>query len=160
MWRIGTMFVACVIGFHLALWRLVRPDQIEWLQLVTARVSAFLISSSGIESSLQRTFIQLGEVRWEVTPECTAVSAAGVFLSFVLCYPARFLSEGIAVAVGIPLLFAANILRLFLLAWATSFDARLAEYVHDYVWQVAFLLLVVVMWLGWLALVVQRERVC
>jgi exosortase/archaeosortase family protein len=156
--RVCGLFVALVLGLHLVQWLLVTPRQMEQLQLATAKISALLMSASGINLILDRTYILLGNASWEVTPECTAISAMIVYASFILAYPASARAKGLGLLAGLPFLFAANILRLFVLAWATELNARFAEYVHDYVWQVAFLLLVSLMWLAWLALVVERER--
>jgi exosortase/archaeosortase family protein len=52
----------------------------------------------------------------------------------------------------------ANIARLFTLAWATEWSSGYAHWAHDYVWQVAFLMLIAVMWLVWIEIVVKREE--
>jgi hypothetical protein len=49
-------------------------------------------------------------------------------------------------------------LRLFSLAWATEMFPKYAEFVHDYVWQVAFLIVIAVMWLLWIEMVVRHEN--
>ncbi|PLX89201.1 MAG: hypothetical protein C0619_11630, partial [Desulfuromonas sp.] len=64
----------------------------------------------------------------------------------------------LGVLVGLPVLFGVNILRLFVLAWATRWSPEYAPLVHDYVWQIFFLLLLVLMWLAWIELVVKREK--
>lgn len=156
--RVCGLFIALVLALHLIQWFWMSYRQLELFQVLTAKVSSFLISASGLSLVLDETSIVFKNARWEVTPECTAISAMIVFGSFILAYPASVKSKIIAVLTGIPFLFAANIIRLFLLAWATEFDARLAEYVHDYVWQVAFLFLVAAMWLAWLSLVVKHEE--
>ena len=56
-----------------------------------------------------------------------------------------------------PFIIIANTLRLFTLAWATELFAKYAHLAHDYVWQVAFLILIAVMWLVWIELVVKRD---
>lgn len=93
-----------------------------------------------------------------MTPECTALSAMIVFVAFVLAYPSLVKSKGIAILAGIPFLILANTLRLFSLAWATELFPKYAELVHDYVWQVAFLILIAVMWLLWIEIVVRHEN--
>ncbi len=92
-----------------------------------------------------------------MTPECTALSAMIVFVAFVIVYPSSIKSKGIAVLAGTPFIIIANTLRLFILAWATELFTKYAHFAHDYVWQVAFLIPIAVMWLGWIGMVVKRE---
>lgn len=152
------VFFTLVLVFHLLQWTVVPRPYLDELQLLTAKVTAAVIVASGIPLTLQGTHLYLLGVHWEVILECTALSAFIVFASFVLAYPSRLMSKSLGVLIGVPTLFAANILRLFILAWATKWSPKYAPLVHDYVWQVAFLLLLVLMWLVWIELVVKREK--
>lgn len=122
------------------------------------KVVGGLINASGLQVIHDGVDITLKNAQWTMTPECTALSAMIVFAAFVLAYPSSLKSKGIAVLVGIPFVIIANSLRLFSLAWATELFAKYAHFAHDYVWQVAFLILIAVMWLVWIEMVVNREN--
>lgn len=156
--RVCLVFFGLVLGLHLLQWTLIPRPVLTQLQTFTAQLTAVLIGASGIPVRLDGTHLFLLGEHWEVILECTALSAFFVFTSFVLAYPAKIISKALGVLVGLPVLFGVNILRLFVLAWATRWSPQYAPLVHDYVWQIFFLLLLVLMWLAWIELVVKREK--
>ena len=156
--RVSLLFSLLVLVFNLLQWLVLIPDNMLQLQLVTARLTAWLVAASGLPLTLAGVEIFLGNSHWEVTPECTALSAVFVFLAFVLVYPTSFRAKLKAVLVGIPFLFVANISRLFGLAWVSHLLPQQVDLFHDYVWQVVFLLLVVLMWLAWIDWCVRHEN--
>ncbi|PLX86014.1 MAG: hypothetical protein C0617_02420 [Desulfuromonas sp.] len=158
--RVCTVFALLVFGLNLAHWQLMTPGYLLPLQEATARITAALVSASGIPLTLTGIEIIMPEAHWKIVAECTAYSAAFVYLSFVFAYPAKVRSKAIGMAVGIPFLFAANIVRLVGLAWVVRLIPRHEALVHDYVWQVAFLFLLILMWLAWIEMVVKREDKC
>ena len=149
------LFAVLVLIGNVPLWFF--PDTIIPFQKFMAKIVGGLISASGLQAIQNGVYIILKNGQWIMTPECTALSAMIVFVAFVLVYPSSTKSKGIAVLAGIPFLIIANILRLFSLAWATELFAKYANLAHDYVWQVAFLILIAVMWLVWIEMVVKRE---
>ena len=133
------------------------PDTIIPFQKFMVKIVGGLISASGLEVVQNGVHIILKNDQWIMTPECTALSAMIVFVAFVMVYPSSLKSKGIAVLAGIPFIIMANTLRLLTLAWATELFAKYAHLAHDYVWQVAFLILIAVMWLIWIEMVVKNE---
>ncbi|WP_298036570.1 archaeosortase/exosortase family protein [uncultured Desulfuromonas sp.] len=158
MIRVCLLFAALVLGFHMVQWMLVKPWHLEFLQLATARAAAAVIAASGIGVRLEGIDLYMGFAHWKVVLECTAFSAALVYLSFVLAYPASLRSKVLGALAGLPLLFIINVARLFVLAWLVKLWPGIAPFAHDYLWQVLFLFLLVLMWLSWIELVVKREN--
>lgn len=126
----------------------------EWM----AWFVAGLISFSGLEVVQNGVFLTIAGERWVMTPGCTAITAMIVFVAFVLTYPSSVKAKTVALLAGLPFLLLANFTRLFTLAWAVEWSARYAHWAHDYLWQVAFLMLIAVMWLLWIETVVKREE--
>lgn len=155
--RVTLIFIACVIGFHLIQWLVIPIDFFYPLQRVTAEVVTFLFNLFGIQAVCSGLMVDIPNARWEVALECTSLSALIVFLSFIIAYPTKLKSKIIGSLVGLPLLIIANILRLVLLGWATVHLPKIANYLHDYVWQIGFLLLVALLWVLWIDLVVKYE---
>lgn len=150
------LFAVLVLIGNTPLWFF--PDIIIPFQKFMVKVVGGLISTSGLEVIQNGVHIILKNDRWIMTPECTALSAMIVFVAFILVYPSSLKSKGKAVLTGIPFIIIANTMRLFSLAWATELFAKYAHLAHDYVWQVAFLILIAVMWLVWIEMVVKREN--
>lgn len=149
------LFAGLVLLGNAPLWFF--PNTIIPFQKFMVKVVGGLISASGLQAVQDGVYITLKNDQWIMSPECTALSAMIVFVAFVLVYPSSWKSKGIAVLAGIPFLIIANSLRLFSLAWATELFTKYAHFAHDYVWQVAFLILIAVMWLLWIEMVVNRE---
>ena len=149
------LFAVLVLIGNTPLWFF--PDVIIPFQKFMVKIVGGLINASGLEVVQNGIYIILNNDQWIMTPECTALSAMIVFVAFVIVYPSSIKSKGIAVLAGIPFIIIANTLRLFTLAWATELFTKYAHLAHDYVWQVAFLILIAVMWLVWIEMVVKRE---
>ncbi len=150
------MFVLLVlIGNNAPFWFF--PEPTIPFQKFMVKILGGLIEASGLQVVHKGIHISLKNGAWIMTAECTALSAMVVFIAFVLVYPSALKAKGIAILAGIPFLILANTLRLFSLAWLTELFPKYAEFVHDYVWQVAFLILIAVIWLLWIELVVRHE---
>ena len=150
------LFAVLVLLGNAPLW--VSADIIMVFREFMAWLVGYLINMSGLQVVQEGVYLTFANERWVMTPECTALTAMIVFSAFVLVYPARIASKGIGLGVGIPFLIFSNIVRLLTLAWATKLFPRYAHWIHDYVWQVAFLMLITVMWLIWIEMVVKREK--
>jgi len=159
LWRTCLIFFAAILAFNLVEWLLLKPWQVEILQVATAKTVSVLLDGFGLKTQLSGTQLFFSGGHWEIVAECTALQAMYVFVAFIVAYPSSSKTKGIGILLGLPLLFFANILRLLMLAWAIQLIPDYAGLVHDYVWQIAFLFLLVLMWLGWIDLVVNREKV-
>lgn len=155
-WRFIVFTVLVLIGNNAPFWLF--PEPTIPFQKFMVKIVGGLIEASGLQVVYNGIHITLKNGGWIMTAECTAMSAMIVFVAFVLVYPAALKSKGIAILAGIPFLILANTLRLFSLAWITDLFPKYAEFVHDYIWQVAFLILIAVMWLIWIEMVVRHER--
>jgi exosortase/archaeosortase family protein len=62
-------------------------------------------------------------------------------------------------AVGIPLLYGINTLRLTVLAVIGAWDrgGAIFKFAHEYVWQGIYIIFVVIVWLGWVELLVKAR---
>jgi len=158
LFRIATLFAASVLGVHLVYWLFLPARFFYPLQEATAHVVTLLLNLLGVSASCSGIMVNLPHGRWEIAMECTALSAVIVFLSFLIAYPSLARSKLVGALFGIPLLLFANMLRLLLLGLTTAHLPKIANYLHDYVWQVGFLILVAVCWVAWIDLVVKRER--
>lgn len=156
--RVLITFCLLVFGVHLLQWTLIPEAWTAAFKGLNASLASAIISLTGIPCVHSGTKIIFATSVWEVVLECTALSAMIVFASFVLVFPARWRSRAIALGIGLPFLFAANLFRLVTLAWIERLLPSNSGNFHDYLWNVAFLFLVILMWLAWLTLVVKHEN--
>jgi exosortase/archaeosortase family protein len=155
--RGGALFCSLVILLDLVVWYLSRGKYLAFLDIFTSWVIAGLIRLSGLHVVRDSNTIYLAHSTWIVSTECTAIFTMLIFSSFVLAYPATGRAKGIAVVAGLPFIFGANIARLFIMAWIDRLSPQYSGHFHNYVWQVAFIIMVVFMWLVWLDKVVDGE---
>jgi exosortase/archaeosortase family protein len=87
--------------------------------------------------------------RLGVTDGCTGVTLLMIFTAAVLAYPATRGQRTQGLAIGLPVLFVANLLRLVALGWVGLHARAQFDFAHEYCAQVAGIALVGVCWFGW-----------
>lgn len=99
--------------------------------------------------------------RFNVVPDCGALSSMAIFLAAMLAFPTRMWKRVAGLLVGIPILYLVNIVRLSCLAVIGAYtDAgELFEFAHEYVWQGIYILFVVAVWLLWVEFLVKPRGV-
>ena len=155
--KTSLLFCSVVILLDLIVWYLGRREYLAFLDIFLSYVMEGLIKFSGLHVIRDSNTIYLTNSTWLVTTECTAIFIMLIFTSFILVYPASLKAKGLALVTGIPFIFCANILRLFMMAWIDYLKPQYTEYFHQYIWQVVFIVMVIFMWLIWIDKVVTRE---
>ena len=153
--KVGFLFCSIVILSYVLFWYF--RNDFAFLDLFTSYVVTTLIQLSGLQAIRDRFTIYLAHSTWEVTTECTGLYIMMIFSAFVFVYPSSFKGKGIALLAGIPFIFGANIMRLYIMAWIDYLKPQYTVFFHDYIWQGVFIMMVVYMWLVWIVKVVDRE---
>lgn len=93
-----------------------------------------------------------------VVPSCGAIEVMAIFVAAVLAFPATWRHRARGIALGLPLMYLINIARLAFLACLGALDksGKWFNFVHEYVWQAAYVIVVVIIWMAWAEL--GRER--
>lgn len=96
--------------------------------------------------------------RFKVVPDCGALESMGIFFSALLAFPTMWRRKLIGATLGIPILYAVNVLRLTCLgligaAWG---GGEIFDFAHHYAWQGIYIVFVVAVWLLWMELIVKR----
>lgn len=128
------------------------------LDLVTASVLGNLLHISGFGAERDGTIICLTNSTWAIVPECTAIFIMCIYSAFIAVYPSSLRAKAIALLAGIPFIFFANMLRLYLMAWIDKLRPEYSDYFHKYGWEVAFIVMIVYMWIIWIDKVVAGEE--
>ena len=94
-----------------------------------------------------------------VVPECGAIEVMVIFLAGVLAFPAGLGARALGLALGMPMLYGVNLLRLTALGVVGAVDGgeQWFEFCHRYVWQTFYIIFVVLAWLAWIEFVVKRR---
>ena len=98
------------------------------------------------------------EFTFRVVSECGAIEAMAIFFSAIIAFPTRWWKRIVGILVGVPLLYAVNILRLTCLGYIGAWDngGEIFSFAHEYVWQGLYIIFVVAIWLLWVEILVRR----
>ena len=80
-----------------------------------------------------------------IAPVCTALTTMIIYFACIVAYPASFGKKLLGLLLGIPALALVNFGRLLLLGYLGYTNQRLFDLVHLYVFQVVFIVFVIVM---------------
>ena len=131
-------------------------DRFAFLENITASILGFLLRIFGMDVVVSGNTVTLvGHITLKIIDECTAMFGSIVYLSCVLAYPADFKKKVIGIVLGIPCLYAINMVRLIILAFVGVLSPGIFEFVHTYLWQTIFIVFVIVVWLIWVDKVVK-----
>ena len=90
--------------------------------------------------------------------ECTGIFEALIFLAAVLAYPTTWGKKFIGIGLGVPILYAFNVLRILVLLEVGCHWIALFDFMHLYFWQATLILMITSVWLLWILKVVRHEE--
>ena len=127
------------------------------IQSFTAESGAILAKTLGVDAEVSGSLILLPSRTLSVDTQCTGYTLAVLYIALVLAYPLGAKLRVLAIAIGLPLLFLANVGRLAIVAFASE---RLADQpfqlMHDYLMEFGMVFVLIMIWAVWLALA--RDR--
>ena len=136
-----TAFIAVVASF--GAWR--------GLTVATAKCAAVLTSLSGVNAWASGANIVTPGRILVVDLNCTAIYVTAVFVALVVSYPINPRTRAIGIAIGVPLILGANLIRLMIAAQVSEHAPRFFDFSHDYLYQVGLVMVVAVTWALWLS---------
>ena len=148
------LFVTFCTVFYLLYYHFM--DRFAFLEDITASILGFLLRLFGMNLVVSGNTVSIvGCIPLRIIDECTAMFGSIVYLSCVLAYPADVKKKVIGIILGIPCLYAINMVRLVILAFVLVSSPGIFEFVHTYLWQTVFIVFVIVIWLVWVDKVVK-----
>lgn len=142
-------FFAYLLVFSVGFWIFSLHEHLGPVQRAIAVLSVIVERLAGGHAVAQRDQIVVQSMIMTVNHECTGIFVYLLFISFVLAYPAPWRGRLSGLAVGIPLIFAVNVLRLATLARVVESHPQAFFYLHEYVWQGIFTVFVLVGSIAW-----------
>ena len=131
--------------------------QVYWLNAATAEVTGFFLKIIGIATRVSKTIVSLPNFSVEVVGECTGLYEMLIFLAAMIAYPAGWKKKLIGAGLGIPFLYAVNIVRMIFIMVVGNWSPKTFDFMHLYFWQVAMILIIVSAWVLWIEKVVHYE---
>lgn len=93
-----------------------------------------------------------------VVEECTGAYEVLIFCAAVLAFPTSWRKRLAGLALGVPLIYGVNVLRVATLLFVGRRAPGALDFLHLYLWQATLILLITGTWLLWIALVVRRGQ--
>jgi len=142
------LFVLVLIAEYIFLYLL--PRGFEMLQReLTAKVLVAVLSILGTQAVATGDTIQLGTNTLKIVYECTGGFAFFIFSSAVLAYPASLKKKALGQIIGLAGIFLLNLIRLVAISFVMLNNPSLFDFIHKYLWQVTFTVIVIFMFILW-----------
>ncbi len=132
--------------------------QLTWLMAATADITGFFIKALGLSVQTSGRIVTLPNFSVEIVGECTGLYEMLIFLAAIIAYPSGWKKKLIGAGLGIPVLYAINIIRMVFITIVGNWSPQAFEFMHMYFWQVAMILIILSVWILWIEKVVHYER--
>lgn len=116
-----------------------------------------LLKIFGLQASLNSNGVTISSFSLDIVRQCTGLFEVITLIAAVFAYPASLKNKMKGLAIGIPLIYIFNLLRLISLAYLGIYSFSLLEIVHDYILQITFFSFVVSIWFFWINNVVRKD---
>jgi exosortase H (IPTLxxWG-CTERM-specific) len=93
----------------------------------------------------------------QIVSECFGLLEMAIFSAAVLAFATSWRKRLLGLAVGLPVIFAFNLLRIGMLLWVGRHSRAFFEFAHLYFWQATLVLGITALWLLWVRFVVRDE---
>lgn len=103
------------------------------------------------------TIVSLSGFSVTIIEECTGIYEALILAAALLAYPTVWRHTLVGFALGMPLIYAMNVLRIAVLLVVGGHSEAWFDFMHVYFWQVTMIAMVAAAWLAWLWWVVRDE---
>lgn len=123
---------------------------------VTAEIERWLLSFVSDQATISGNLVEFGSFGVRIIAECTGIFEILIFLAAVLAYPTTKAKKAIGIALGVPILYAFNVLRILVLLLVGHYQRDLFEFMHLYFWQATLILMITSVWLLWIFKVVRH----
>jgi len=145
----ATVFAIAAVAEYLLFYEFAPAFLVEGLINATASVLYFLASLTGAQITLDGDMLVFPAMQLRIVYECTGGFAMFIFSACVIAYPSSIRSKLYGHLLGVVGVFLINMMRLLALSWAAIHARELFDFIHKYLWQATFILLVLILWVIW-----------
>ena len=148
IFRSLAIFAGTIITFIFAL--PIYSDFIHGALLTTtARLTSVILRLCGTDAHVSGTTIMSPSFSVNVIAACSGIFAYVIFVAAVLAYPCKLKEKITGIGLGIPAIFAVNLIRMVSLFYIGTYLPQFFEVLHLLFWQALMIAVVVLFWLFW-----------
>lgn len=133
-------------------------DQMLWLMDLTAFVTGGILSLFSDGVTYGGHHVTYDGFPVEIIDECTGLFEMLIYLAAVLSFSTSAKKKLIGAAIGVPAIYVFNIIRITVLLVIGARSRAAFDFMHLYMWQITLIIMIASVWVGWLYLVVYREK--
>jgi archaeosortase B (VPXXXP-CTERM-specific) len=155
-YRFAVTFLALLVGIGLSYpWLRLRYGwQLLWLETATATLVFRLVGlfSPDVQLSPEAPLVVFKSFPTRIIEECTGLYQAMLLGAALLAFPTTWRKTLAGFALGLPLIYVLNVVRLVMLLAIGHYLPGSFEFVHVYLWQgttIVILALVLYVWVRW-----------
>ncbi len=158
-WRFLALFSVYLgaVGLLLPIGVEAFPGVIRLLVTATAAIEYALLVPFTDQASLADTIIHLGPFAVRIIGECTGLFEIAIYAACVLAFPTSWRKKSLGLLLGIPVIYAFNVLRILCLLIVGRYAISSFDFFHLYFWQGTLILMITSVWMLWIYLVVRNE---
>jgi exosortase H (IPTLxxWG-CTERM-specific) len=133
-------------------------SQLKGFMAITASICGGILHLFSADVTVTGRYVTFQGFSVEIIEECTGIFEMLIFLAALISYPASWRSKLIGFLLGIPTLYAFNVIRIAFLSFVGARYHKLFDFMHLYFWQATLILMITTVWVLWILLVVGREK--
>jgi archaeosortase B (VPXXXP-CTERM-specific) len=159
-YRFALIFFAFLVGIAMIYpgMRTRFPPAFALTETVTAELVYRLLSCFSSEVKLtDDTTIFFGPFPVEIIEECSGIYEALLLGAALLAFPTSWYKTALGFAIGFPLIYAMNIVRIAVLLVIGRYFPHSFDFLHLYFWQGTMIAMVASTWLIWVLWVVRGD---
>ncbi len=144
------VFAGAAAGLFGVYWTAEVTGKFQHVNLLNAALSGAVLRACGFPTERTGTVLQFERGGMEIISECSGVYVAILFAAAVLAFPTSWRARGWGLALGLVALFAVNVVRLVTVGMVIAWRESLFPLVHEYLWQILFVLVVALLYVAWI----------
>ena len=150
--KVAVAFAVIYAVLHATLYALTYWGYLEPVMKLTADITGACSNATGLTATVQGNDVVLASRILRIDPDCTGITLMIMYSALVLAYPLSTKRKLLGLVIGIPVIAAANLARLFAVAQLSGvLSDNVFFFVHDYLFKVLMVAVVIVLWALYLA---------
>lgn len=126
-----------------------RRHGVEPLTAGEVMVAQSILATLGSEAARSGTLLIGPRQSLDIKDGCNGVIAMILFIAAVLAHEASMVAKGVGLLMGLPIIWAVNLVRILSLYGIAQVSPDKLEFFHIYFWQTLIIIVVVVLWYLW-----------
>jgi len=155
---VGFLLSLVAGGFLFAYFSSSYHGWMQWLMEFTAALSGSAVGLFTGDASYGGQICSFQGFTVKIIDECTGVMEMVIYTAAVVAYPTGWRNKLWGLLLGIPAIYVFNVVRIIFLLVVGAYSQAVFDFMHLYFWQATLIVIIATIWIGWLMLVVYREK--